>query len=224
MELKEIIPWGRTFEEYRLIFNLSPEDLGGRILGCGDGPASFNAEATTRGHTVISCDPVYEFSAEQIAERVNACYDNVITQVRRHQDGFVWGYFRDPDDLGQRRLMAMDRFLGDYDVGKAAGRYITAALPDLPFANGQFDLAVVSHLLFLYSGHLGFEFHVQSVNELLRVSQEVRIFPLLTLERHQSPHLEPLRAHLTEAGVTNEIRRVDYEFQRGGNQMLVIKR
>jgi hypothetical protein len=45
MPLTEIVPWGRSFDEYRAMFALSEGDLGGRILGCGDGPASFNAKA-----------------------------------------------------------------------------------------------------------------------------------------------------------------------------------
>ena len=67
MKLTEVIPWGRSFDEYRLMFGLSEPELAGRLLGCGDGPASFNAEATVRGHSVISCDPIYAIPAEEIA-------------------------------------------------------------------------------------------------------------------------------------------------------------
>jgi hypothetical protein len=56
MKLNEVIPWGRSFDEYRRMFALSGDDLAGTILGCGDGPASFNAEATALGHRVVSCD------------------------------------------------------------------------------------------------------------------------------------------------------------------------
>lgn len=47
--LDKVVPWGRSFEEYVAMFNLTKEDLGRRILGCGDGPAGFNAELTKRG-------------------------------------------------------------------------------------------------------------------------------------------------------------------------------
>ena len=53
MKLSEVIPWGRSFDEYRRMFALSDDDLAGRILGCGDGPASFDAEATKKGHAVV---------------------------------------------------------------------------------------------------------------------------------------------------------------------------
>ena len=32
IKLNEVIPWGRSFEEYRRMFALTDEDLAGRIL------------------------------------------------------------------------------------------------------------------------------------------------------------------------------------------------
>jgi hypothetical protein len=61
--LEHVVPWGRSFDEYRRMFALTEEDLRLRILGCGDGPASFNAEATRRGTRMISCDPIYRYDA-----------------------------------------------------------------------------------------------------------------------------------------------------------------
>jgi hypothetical protein len=222
IKLSEVIPWGRSYDEYVGMFDLSEHDLAGRILGCGDGPASFNAEATLRGCRVISCDPIYDFTPHQIKQRVLDCHDDMIAQVRRNPDGFVWDRFESPEELGRCRLRAMRRFLADFDSGKADGRYVTSALPNLPFADSQFDLALCSHLLFLYSDHLDFEFHRAAISEMLRVAREVRIFPLLTLDRRQSPHLEPIRGLFQAEGRTAEVRAVRYEFQRGGNQMLRI--
>jgi len=50
--LDQVVPWGRSFDEYRRMFALTDAELGLRIIGCGDGPASFNAEATRRGTAV----------------------------------------------------------------------------------------------------------------------------------------------------------------------------
>jgi hypothetical protein len=224
MKLSEVVPWGRSFEEYRLMFGLSERDLAGRILGCGDGPASFNSEATAVGVSVTSCDPIYAFSTEEIRRRVKDCYEDVVSQVWLNQEGFLWEYFDDPDHLGQARLTAMRAFISDFETGKAEGRYVTASLPSLPFRDGQFDLALCSHLLFLYSHQLSLEFHFASIEELLRVATEVRVFPLLTLERKPSPHIEPLLSHLAENGWKTEICSVSYEFQRGGNRMFRIGR
>jgi hypothetical protein len=228
MKLNEVIPWGRSFDEYRRMFALADEDLSGTVLGCGDGPASFNAEATALGHRVVSCDPLYAFSAGEIERRVEECYDTVISQVKWNPDGFVWNYFRDPDHLGECRLAAMRRFLADFERGKQEGRYVIASLPALPFAEGRFALALVSHLLFLYSAQLDTAFHVAALEELLRVAGEVRVFPLLDLERRWSRQVGPVREHLQRAGIVVEVIAVDYEFQRAedhaGNRMLRARR
>ena len=123
MTFPGMIPfWSRSFQEYRLIFGLSESDLAGMILGCADGPASFNAEATALGHRVISCDPTYAYSATEFERRAHACYDVVISQVKENIEKYSWGYFRDPDHLGQCRRAAMRKFLADFDLGKQAGR------------------------------------------------------------------------------------------------------
>jgi hypothetical protein len=227
MKLSEVIPWGRSFDEYRRMFALTDGDLAGAVLGCGDGPAGFNAEATDRGHRVVSCDPVYAFSAGEIERRVGECYEVVIAQVKRDPDGFVWDHFRDPDHLGACRLAAMRRFLADFEKGKREGRYVAASLPRLPFADGRFSLALVSHLLFLYSGQLDLEFHTEALGELLRVAGEVRVFPLLGLDGRWSPHVGPVREHLERAGLRVEIEAVAYEFQRAadhaGNRMMRVR-
>jgi hypothetical protein len=224
MKLSEVIPWGRSFHEYRLMFGLTERDLAGRMLGCGDGPASFNAEATAQGFSVTSCDPIYAFSTGEIKQRVEDCFEEVISQVRLNPEEFVWDYFHNPDELGHARLTAMRAFLSDFETGKAETRYVTASLPSLPFGGGQFDLALCSHLLFLYSDRLNFKFHLASIEELLRVAAEVRIFPLLTLERRPSPHIDPLMTSLAEKGWRSEVRSVAYELQQGGNRMLRIGR
>jgi hypothetical protein len=218
MELREIVPWGRSFEEYRRMFGLSGDDLAGRILGCGDGPASFNAESTAAGHAVVSCDPIYTFAAEEIRRRVEETYETILSQGRLHPERFVWDFFRDADDLGRHRLAAMQRFLDDFERGRREGRYVVASLPKLPFADGEFRLALVSHLLFLYSDHLDQALHVESALELLRVADEIRIFPLLTLERSWSPHVEPVRSAMEAAGYAVKIVAVPYEFQRAEGQ------
>jgi SAM-dependent methyltransferase len=222
MQLETVVPWGRNFTEYQQMFGLTAADLVGRILGCGDGPASFNAEMQQRGHQVVSIDPLYQFSTDQIRDRVEATYDTVIAQVKADPSGYNWQTFRDPDDLGRSRLAAMEQFLADYDSGRAENRYIDASVTELPWRDRQFDLCLCSHFLFLYSQQLSLEFHQSAIQSLLNVAAEVRIFPLLTLSRERSPYLEPMIKTLTQNGYSPEIITVDYEFQKGANQMLRI--
>src|SRR5271166_3142883 len=99
VELDQIIPWGRSRLEYELMFRLGSDDLRGRILGCGDGPASFNAEMTAAGHFVVSVDPIYFCSGSEIGAKFEASSEKVIGQVRATLGKWNWDYHRDPDGL-----------------------------------------------------------------------------------------------------------------------------
>ena len=223
--LDKVVPWGRSFGEYQQLFALTTGDLERRILGCGDGPAAFNAEATRRGARVVSCDPLYGFSRDDIEARIAATCDTVLEQTRRHADQFVWGHgIASIDDLGGVRMRAMRVFLEDYDAGRTAGRYVDASLPVLPFADGSFDLALCSHLLFLYSAQFDEAFHRASIREMCRIAAEARIFPLLALDGSRSPFVEACVAEARAAGAEVEMVQVPYEFQRGGNEMLRLRR
>jgi hypothetical protein len=59
---------------------------------------------------------------------------------------------------------------------------------------------------------------------MLRVSDEVRIFPLLDLLLNRSPYIDPLIEELTNDGFVVKIKKVPYEIQRGGNEMMWIFR
>ncbi len=221
--LDKVVPWGRSYDEYLRMFALTENDLSRRILGCGDGPASFNAELSQRGGQVVSIDPIYVFDVDQINSRIAETYETVMAQTRNNQHEFVWDAISSVEELGRIRMTAMAIFLKDFAAGKQAGRYIAGELPSLPFATGQFDLALSSHFLFLYSEHLSAEFHLQALREMLRVAQEVRVFPLLMLGGSPSPHISFVKEQLAPDGFSIKIERVPYEFQKGGNEMLVVK-
>jgi hypothetical protein len=206
------------------MFALTDDELGKKILGCGDGPASFNAEATRRGSNVISCDPIYRFDVDQIRERIAATYEVVLAQTRRNEHEFVWSVIRSVDELGHTRMAAMNDFLRDYAEGKAQGRYVDAELPAIPYADMSFDIAICSHLLFLYTAQLGEEFHRSAIRELCRLAPDVRVFPLLALGGAPSPFVNSIVAELPEHGFDVSIEEVRYEFQRGGNKMMRITR
>ena len=78
----------------------------------------------------------------------------------------MWRHVESPERLREIRLSAMHRFLEDLPVGLERGRYRTDALPHLRFAGGAFDLALCSHLLFLYSDALSLEFHLSAIEEM----------------------------------------------------------
>lgn len=222
LTLEKVVPWGRSLVEYQRMFVLTPADLQRRIIDCGAGPASFNAEMTEQGYSVVSCDPIYQFAAAEIAQRIDETYPIILSGVAAHLDRYCWHDIANPDQLGKVRMAAMRQFLADFPTGFAAGRYCAAALPTLPFPDQAFDLALCSHLLFTYSDQLSLEFHRAAIAEICRIAQEVRIFPLLKISGELSPHLPILQSELIQQGYSAIVQTVPYEFQKNGNQLLQI--
>ncbi|MBW4681894.1 MAG: SAM-dependent methyltransferase [Microcoleus vaginatus WJT46-NPBG5] len=220
LKLEKVVPWGRSLDEYIRMFNLTPDDLRLRILDCAAGPASFNAEMTGKGYRVISCDPIYQFTGEEISRRIEETYPAIMAGVEANQDSYVWQDIQSPAHLAQVRMAAMQQFLLDFSAGLQTGRYVLGELPVLPFKTGEFDLALCSHLLFTYSDHLSQTFHIEAITQLCRVASEVRIFPILNLSGEVSPLLKPAICELKSQGYDLEIQQVPYEFQRGGHQLL----
>jgi len=221
-KLDNVVPWGRSFDEYLRMFDLTKDELTLSILSCGDGPAGFNSEMNKLGNTVISCDPIYQLTAQELQTRITKTYDKVMEETYKNQDNFVWDVIKSPEELSRVRMDAMREFMHDYEKGKQEGRYLAESLPSLPFGTKEFDLALCSHFLFLYTEQLSLDFHRASVLEMCRVAREVRIFPLIDLELNKSGYVPAVCADLREAGFAFEIRKVPYEFQRGGNEMLRI--
>ena len=224
LRLDQTVPFGRSLREYELMFSLSEADRRRRILDSAAGPSSFNAELTAAGGDVRSIDPLYQFTGAEIQRQFFSTLDHVIEQVRATPQNWVWGYHRDPEDLRRNRIAAMETFVADYSEGRRTGRYICGALPNLPFEADRFDLALSSHFLFLYSDHFDAAFHLAAIRALLQVAREVRIFPLLALRAERSQHVDPVCEELRREGHHLSIERVEYELQRGGNEMLRVQR
>jgi len=218
--LEKAVPWGRNFDEYVAMFALTPLDFRRRILGCADGPAAFNAVVNRTGGGVVSVDPLYASSAQQIKELIDDTYPIVLAETEQNKDEFVWSHVKTVAELGALRMGAMLEFLADYEMGVKEFRYVDGELPSLPFMDRTFELALCSHFLFLYSDQYDLRFHIDSVHELCRVAEEVRIFPLNELGARPSRHLKQVVDVCQQSGLNPEIVTVDYEFQKGANRYL----
>ncbi len=222
-QLQKVVPWGRNFEEYKLMFGLSDADRTLKIAGFGDGPASFNFEATKQGWSVTSFDAIYQFSADELRRRIEEVRPIVMGQMAANQENYLWRHIRSLAELEAVRMAAMAQFLHDYELGKAQKRYVCHELPaKMPYADGTFDLGLSSHFLLLYPA-LGYDFHVASITEMLRVCREVRIFPIVDLDGKPTGLADRVIRHF-ERICALEVKTVAYEFQKGGNQLLAIKK
>ncbi|MDI9257907.1 hypothetical protein [Flavobacterium sedimenticola] len=222
-ELKSVVPWGRNMGEYKIMFDLSNDDLNHKIISFGDGPASFNYEMTKLGKSVTSLDPIYQFVKDEIQQRIAETKDTILEQIHNNRDKFLWTTIKSIPDLEHIRMEAMNAFIEDFELGKVQGRYVCHELPMVTeFKDLSFDLGLSSHFLILYAG-LGLDFHLKSISEMLRICKEIRIFPLLNLNGHESEVLKEIIAYF-ESDFEINIHKVDYEFQKGGNRLLKITR
>jgi hypothetical protein len=212
----------RSFGEYEAMFMLTDGDLQGRLLDCPGGASSFTAHASALGAVVTAVDPVYAMSVPALQELVECESHRGSAHTAAGIERYRWDFYGDIGGHREMRQSAAAVFARDLEEHRE--RYVPASLPDLPFGDRQFDLVVSSHFLFTYADRLDHRFHYRALIELHRICRgEVRVFPLLDQAgRSLSAMIHSLLAQLTGQGIEARVVEVPYEFQRGGNEMLVM--
>jgi Methyltransferase domain len=215
---------GRSYAEYLKMFGLKEKQLRNiNILDCAAGASSFTAYMTRKGNDVTAVDILYDQRADFLERRCKK-HLKILLEALREMDGhFIWSFFQDLDDLEKERIEACLEFGQDYRKYKGK-KYIKANLTELPFEDNTFQLVLCSHLLFIYDHRLSYTFHQNSIQEMLRVSSdELRIYPLVKHKGKKSPFMERILEELGEK-VDVDIIKVDYEFRRGGNEVMKINK
>ncbi|QHC02549.1 methyltransferase domain-containing protein [Epidermidibacterium keratini] len=204
------------------MFALTDDDLHGTILDCPGGASEFTAVATAAGATALAADPIYDQSIEALAQLVAVEADRGNAHTVANSSRYSWEFFGDAE--GHRRVRRASARTFAQDLRAFPERYVSAALPTLPFKDDEFDLVLSSHFLFTYTDRLDSTFHREALLELHRVCRgEVRVFPLIDhAGRPLTALVDQLREALADLGMPTEVQRVDYEFQRGGSHMLVV--
>lgn len=216
-----VLVTSRSYDEYVAMFDLTPQDLAGSILDCSAGVAGFAAAAGARGTAVVAVDPAYGLAREDLARLGREDLERGTAITGDHPDRFTFAWYGAPERRVHMRNRALAQFL--LDVVTHPTRYVAGQLPQLPFRDRSFDLAVCSHLLFTWADQLGLEWHVAALAELSRVAREVRVFPTVVQGAGEPvPFWDDLMSELSRSGLRIERRRVPYEFQVGADTMLVL--
>ncbi|MGG4199630.1 SAM-dependent methyltransferase [Peribacillus frigoritolerans] len=224
LDLERIIFIGRTFEEYLDMFSLSVEELKGKkILDCPAGACSFPAVGNKSGLSVTACDIAYYHSGEDLNNKGLQDIEHAMEHMQNARSNYIWEYFKHIEGLRKNRLSALEDCVRD--MRESSDRYVPVTLPSLPFKDGEFDILLSAHFLFMYADRLDYQFHIETLNELLRVTkEEIRIFPIVDLEGKRYEHLDELIGLLANNGCTVEEVKVPYEFQANANSMLKIRK
>lgn len=224
--------FGRNLAEYRRLFALRDTHelhVGARVLDVAAGPSSFTTEVHARGVRATAVDPHYGARLESLTLLARSDHARVSTQMRAKPGLLRPGAesFPDIETAIEARGAAAARFLADYEDGFLHGRYLGAALPELPLADASFDLTLCAHLLFLHAGLLDYAFHLAACRELIRVTRpggEVRLHPICSGDGNTYIELDRLRADLATGGIISELRPVRGAFFYAATATLVLMR
>jgi SAM-dependent methyltransferase len=214
---------GRSYEEYLKFFHLNEECLKNKkVLDCAAGASSFTPHMNQKGYDTVAVDILYHQDPDFLQKRCENHLNALVEALSQLEGHFVWSFFQNLDQLREHRMKVCRDFSQDYPAGKGK-KYIKASLISLPFKDNTFDLVLCSHLLFIYDHRLSYDFHLNSIKEMLRVaSGELRIYPLVKSKGEKSPFLERIIKEL-QGTVEIEIVKVDYEFRKGGDEMMRMK-
>lgn len=211
----EIKPIGHSLADYQQMFDLTAADLKKHLLDCLPGPNSFNFEVTAKNGSVISVDPLFSLNYDHMAD---LAVDYVLAVNSKKTKTLIWQTEEEINNFAKSRCKNMIKFLADYDQGLQEKRYLPASLPNLPFADHSFDLALCSHALFIQDKSPSAL--VADISEACRVATELRIFPLLDAAGAVSANLGPVILMLQSLKFGVEVRQVPYCIQPHGNAML----
>lgn len=92
----------------------------------------------------------------------------------------------------------------------------------MPYDAESFDIGLSSHFLLMYTA-LGYDFHIQSITEMLRVCKEIRIFPIVDLDANKTDLVKDVIDYF-QKDYNTSIVATDYEFQKGDNKLLIIRK
>ncbi len=223
-KLDRVAFYGRTLEEYLLYFDLDIDALKGvKTLDCPAGTSSFVAQAREAGVDAVGLDMEYGADMEKLKERWGQDVENIFDELGRVPHLFNWDYYRSPGDVLEHRERALKLFMEDYPKGAGEGRYIKGALPHLPFEDGEFELVLSGHFLFTYSDRLDYQFHYDSIIEMIRVSSNtLKIYPLCGLDTMPVAFMQELISDISRVGHRCELRKVPFRFQQNSDTMLQI--
>ena len=194
------------------------------ILNCPGGPSTATKELLNLGINSVAIDPMYINNQQQLQDIALKDFELLIAKHMERKKQFPDYAISNEEIETHFNILkkAFPFFIEDYEEHKKKGHYQAASLPTLPFKDHQFDICWSTNLLFLYSHKqyggasifdtLSYQWHVESIIEILRVAKEVYITPVSKCYVNESfihhDFLSPILALLHEKGFSTHITKV----------------
>ncbi len=206
--------WIYNLDDYKKVFALSDADLQKTIVDFPGYFSSVNAEVTALGGKIISVDPLYHLSPQEMEAKVRESLKNGQRDLQKNSNILVSNHDNSIDQITDKWRENAEKFLLDYSIGKQQGRYLT--YEELPKEKLN-DLLLAADFLFKNA-----ENNIEKIMEqLCRLAVEVRIFPLSEVEQISS-QLGPLMLVFQNRNFGVEVRAISYPLRADGQAMLRI--
>ena len=243
----------RSFEEYCRMFMLEDElPRHGNILDVAAGASSFTAELCKRGYEAFACDPLYKLTPDAMLKHGLQELELASSKLAAKQHAFVWKDYASLQEHDEIRHDSLQQFITHYQQEKNSDdttsqhtyplkklavsdeknsgyfRYMAGALPKLPYADKSFELVCCNHFLFLYQEQFDASFHLEALQEMLRVTKQggrIVVYPLVGFRNERYPELPQLIEKLHKQHTEVNLRSTPFRFLPAADHFLeIIKR
>lgn len=225
LSINEICGLGYSVDDYKKMFDLSDDDLNRNILDYRSGANVFCQEIYNQNKSEASiikaCDPIYQMNITDLKKLAKASIDKLNQEYKANKSKFTLNT-ADFEKFIEQRINNINIFFSEFEVNKNNNLYTLDSLPSLSFEDEKFDLALVNYYFFSYSEILGLDYIVAGLKELIRVANEVRIFPLVNHSGEYSDAVPMVLGKLQENDLGAEIKEVEFGLWQSENAMMKV--
>ncbi|KEF37786.1 hypothetical protein M670_03092 [Schinkia azotoformans MEV2011] len=218
----------RSYQEYKEMFMLKEGLLrNGRILDIASGASSLTAELNQKGYEAIAVDPLYTLTSEEIYDLGKKEIKIASQKLSQNENLFIWDNYKSLKHHDEIRERSLNQFIESYREDNNKEKYISATLPFLPFDNDTFSLVFCNHFLFLYREQFDYKFHLDAINEMIRITQKggsILIYPLVDFKDGIYLHLNKLIDDISEIGINIKINKTEFRFLPSATNFLTIEK
>ena len=218
----------RSYGEYEKMFLLEDDCLKkGKILDVAAGASSFVAEANKRGYDAVTVDPLYSLTVEQMTLHGQKEMKEATEKLAKNMSFLSWDSYKNLEEHDKIREESFKLFLNHYRENSIEKRFITGTLPNLPFDDETFSLVLCNHFLFLYQEQFDLEFHLQAIQEMIRVTKKggmIRIYPLVGFKNERYPYLDELIEAVNDENIVVKITDTTFRFVPAATELLTINK
>ncbi|MEJ9371850.1 hypothetical protein, partial [Schinkia azotoformans] len=170
---------------------------------------------------------LYTLTSEEVYDLGKKEIKIASQKLSQNENLFIWDNYKSLKHHDEIRERSLNQFIESYREDNNKEKYISATLPFLPFDNDTFSLVFCNHFLFLYREQFDYKFHLDAINEMIRITQKggsILIYPLVDFKDGIYLHLNKLIDDISEIGINIKINKTEFRFLPSATNFLTIEK